>query len=282
MILIADSGSTKTEWALIKQKNDIEIFLTSGINPFFQSPGEIANLLLKERFLDHPTEVKSVFFYGAGCANEEKCQLVKEGISNVVRSIHIEIGSDLLAAAHALCQSNPGIACILGTGLNSCYYDGSKIIQNVSPLGYILGDEGSGAVIGKLLIADILKKQIPQSVINLFFDTYRVTQAELLDRVYKQPFPNRYLAQFTKFISSNIHIGELENLVIHSFSNFITRNLLQYPDVATQSIHFTGSIAYHFKEQLEKTLAQHHLSLGTIEKAPMQNLIQYHLQNEKW
>jgi hypothetical protein len=116
----------------------------------------------------------------------------------------------------------------------------------------------------------------------LFFDTYRVTQAELLDRVYKQPFPNRYLAQFTKFISSNIHIGELENLVIHSFSNFITRNLLQYPDVATQSIHFTGSIAYHFKEQLEKTLAQHHLSLGTIEKAPMQNLIQYHLQNEKW
>ncbi len=152
-------------------------------------------------------------------------------------------------------------------------------MQNVSPLGFILGDEGSGAVIGKQLIADILKKQLPPSVIKLFFDTYRVTQAELLDKVYKQPFPNRYLAQYTRFIAANIHIAELETLITNAFSNFVMRNLMQYDKLAEQPIHFTGSVAFHFEEQLEKVLAKFQLKLGTIEKAPIQNLIKYHLHN---
>ncbi|MGV8828978.1 MAG: ATPase [Breznakibacter sp.] len=279
MVLIADSGSTKTEWTLINDRNETETFITPGINPFYQNPQEISDILLKEHFNDHPTSVKAIYFYGAGCANEEKCNLVKEGLASAIHSEYIEIGSDLLAAAHALCQDQPGIACILGTGSNSCYYDGAKIAQNVSPLGFILGDEGSGAVIGKQLIADILKKQLPQHIIELFFETYQVTQAELLDRVYKQPFPNRYLAQYTKFISKNINVPELEQLVVNGFNGFITRNINQYAQARTHQIHFTGSLAHHFRTQLAKALKQQGLLLGKIEQAPMQNLIKYHLQN---
>ncbi len=279
MILIADSGSTKTEWTLIDGQGRTETFITPGINPFYQNPQEISDILLKEHFHDHPTKVEAIYFYGAGCANEEKCNLVKTGLSGAIDSKYIEIGSDLLAAAHALCQDQPGIACILGTGSNSCYYDGTKIIQNVSPLGFILGDEGSGAVIGKQLIADILKKQLPQTVIDLFFETYQVTQAELLDRVYKQPFPNRYLATYTKFISKNISIPELEQLVVNGFNNFITRNIKQYNQAQSHQIHFTGSIAHHFRVQLAMALEQQGFLLGKIEQAPMQNLIKYHLQN---
>lgn len=279
MILIADSGSTKTEWIALDDNGIQTTIFTAGINPFYQTAKEITESLLKEEIGSRLVEVDDIFFYGAGCATEEKCNIVKEGLEGAFRFNIAHIASDLMAAALALCQSESGIACIIGTGSNSCYYDGSSIVHNVSPLGYILGDEGSGAVLGKQLIADILKKQLPAQVIELFFDTYRVTQAELMESIYRQPFPNRYLAQYTRFLKANIHESALEKIVTNGFDSFIRRNLLQYKQIYKLPVHFTGSVAHHFEHQLRERMDAYSLSTGHIEQAPMQRLISYHLQH---
>ncbi|HEX3006010.1 MAG TPA: ATPase [Bacteroidales bacterium] len=220
------------------------------------------------------------FFYGAGCSNQKQ-EIVINALKQVFPASQIFVGSDLLGAARSLCQNNSGIACILGTGSNSCFYDGKDIVSHVSPLGYILGDEGSGAVIGKKLVSDILKNQLPEQVSQLFFENYKVDVNSILDSAYKQPFPNRYFAQFTRFISENIQIPELENIVIESFDDFITRNVLQYEQVRSTKISFTGSVAYYFKSQLEKSLKKFGLKPSVITKAPLDDLIEYHNKNLK-
>ncbi len=279
MILIADSGSTKTEWSLIEKDKSFKSLITSGINPFYQDTLDIVNTLQSELTSYIIPNPGHIYFYGAGCSNPEKINLVINALRQVFPSGNIFAGSDLLGATRSLCQSMPGIACILGTGSNSCYYDGKEIIHHVPPLGYMLGDEGSGAALGKKLIADILKHQLPQPIINLFFDTYRVSPEEILDKVYNDSFPNRYLAQYTKFLSQNIHIAEIEDLVIKSFNEFICRNILQYKQSSSAVIHFTGSIAYYFKSQLSKSLKAYHLNEGRITMTPSPDLIKYHLQN---
>jgi len=277
MILIADSGTTKTEWCVITDEGTSVTLLTSGINPFYQEAENISAILQKE--FTAAKKFDSIYFYGAGCINQEKQDIVKKSLMQVFDASHIFIGTDLLAAAHSLCQDQPGVVCIMGTGSNSCYYDGSEIVANVSPLGFILGDEGSGAVLGKKLISDVFKKQLPQSLINEFFETYHTTAAEILENVYKKPFPSRYLANYTKFLSKNIKHPEIENIVISSFREFVTRNLLQYPGIERTPIHFTGSIAFHFEVQLRKAIEEQHLILGNIERAPMNGLIRYHNNN---
>jgi len=278
MILIADSGTTKTDWCLIGDQEALEKVVTSGINPFYQEAENISAILQKE--FTSIKKFKAIYFYGTGCINQEKKDIVKKGLLQVFEAEEIFIGSDLQAAAHSLCQDQPGFACILGTGSNSCYYNGSEIVANVSPLGFILGDEGSGAVLGKKLIGDVLKKQLPQSLINEFFETYNITAAEILENVYKKPFPSRYLANYTKFLSENIKHPEIENIVISSFREFVTRNLLQYPGIDRNPIHFTGSIAFHFEVQLRNVIEEQHLILGNIERAPMNGLIRYHNNKE--
>jgi N-acetylglucosamine kinase-like BadF-type ATPase len=274
MILIADSGATKTEWRLIDGLGTNEKMITSGINPFYQDSENIALILRSE--ISVPQQLDAVYFYGTGCINEEKQNVVKAGLTQVLDSATYFFGSDLLGAAYSLCQDQPGIACILGTGSNSCYYNGNEIASNVSPLGFILGDEGSGGVLSKKLISDVLKKQLPQPLIDDFFETYQITYAEILENVYKKPFPNRYLANYTKFLSKNIEHLEIQNIVINGFSDFVTRNLLQYPDIEKLPVHFTGSIAFHFEAQLRNVIEGQHLKLGRIERAPMDGLIQYH------
>ena len=274
MILIADSGTTKTEWCIITDNGTTESLVTSGINPFYQEAENISSILQRE--FTAAKNFDSIYFYGAGCINQEKQDIVRKSLLQIFETSNIFIGSDLLAAAHSLCQDQPGVACILGTGSNSCYYNGRDIVINVSPLGFILGDEGSGAVLGKKLVGDILKKQLPQILINEFFETYHTTAAEILENVYKKPFPSRYLANYTKFLSKNINHPEIENIVIESFREFVTRNLLQYPGIERTPIHFTGSIAFHFEVQLRKAIEEQHLILGNIERAPMNGLIKYH------
>jgi len=182
----------------------------------------------------------------------------------------------LLGAARSLCQHEAGIACILGTGSNSCFYDGSQIVNNISPLGFILGDEGSGAVMGKKLVADVLKKQLPEHIIHAFFETYSFTLAEIVHAVYRQAFPNRFLAQFTRFLAQHIQEPEIEHLVVHSFNEFISRNVLQYPEARQMPIYFTGSVAFHFSDQVKQSLANYGLSLAGIVKNPIEQLVAYH------
>lgn len=279
MILVADSGSTKTEWKIINDGTTGDSKFSTGINPFFLSGDEIYILLKKELEDIAGTSFASVYFYGTGINSPAKADVVRGAIEKFVSSESTYIGSDLLGAARSLCLNEPGIACIMGTGSNSCYYDGTKIAANVSPLGYILGDEGGGAVLGRKLVAAVLKKQVPKDVIEKFFEAYNLTPADILENVYMKPFPNRFLGQFARFISVNISIPEIEYIVTSSFDEFIKRNILQYPESKKLPVHFTGSIAYHFWSYLEDRLIKHNLLPGIVTLTPMENLIRYHIIN---
>ena len=182
----------------------------------------------------------------------------------------------MLAAARGVCGHESGIACILGTGSNSCAYDGNKIVKNVSPLGFILGDEGSGAVLGKLLVGDILKNQMPKKVIDRFFEKYNLTSAEIIDRVYRQPKPNTFLASFVPFLGENIGEPCIYNLVEESFRSFLRRNVRQYDGWDRLPIGFNGSIAKIYREPLEEALKEEGMHLGRIVQAPMEGLVEYH------
>ena len=275
MILIADSGSTKAEWVILPDQGMADTIFTSGINPFYQDSSQIA-LQLQHEFTLGQKNFEAIHFYGAGCINPEKEEIVRKALSQVFEAPDIFVGSDLLAAARSLCQDLAGIACILGTGSNSCYYNGTEIIDHVSPLGFILGDEGSGAVLGKKLISDVLKNQLPKVLIDAFFEEYPAKAAEIMENVYKQPYPSRYLAGFTRFLSKKIERPEIENIVLQGFRDFVMRNLMKYDRVNEIPVHFTGSIAFHFEAQLRKVFKEQHLDLGKIEQAPMNGLIAYH------
>ncbi|MDA3868024.1 MAG: ATPase [Salinivirgaceae bacterium] len=276
MLLIADSGSTKTTWSILNKNLEDTIFIeTSGINPFYQNTTEIYKVLEQE-FNSDTKEIDAIWFYGAGCANNSTKKTVGDALKQFFSAKEIHIESDLMAAARALCGDKEGIACILGTGSNSCHYDGINILANVPPLGFILGDEGSGAVIGKQFLADILKNQMPKELTQKFFTTFKTDTAEILNHIYKQPFPNRYAAGFTRFIAENISHPELHKLVKSSFDRFLERNVLQYPKASSLPIHFTGSIACVFKPILEESLTKHQLTCGRILKAPMKGLIEFH------
>jgi glucosamine kinase len=279
MILVADSGSTKTEWKIIRDGKPGESLFSAGINPYFLPVDDIHLLLRNELSELEGVSFEKIYFYGTGCNSEAKNNVVREAINRFCKAGEVFIGTDLLGAARSLCQGNPGIACIMGTGSNSCYYDGKSIAANVSPLGYILGDEGGGAVLGRKLVSAVLKKQVPGEVVDLFFETYRITPSEILEKVYMKPFPNRFLGQFAKFISANIHIKELQEIVNTSFEEFIIRNILQYPESGRFPVHFTGSISINFRPFLEKLLLNHDLIPGRFTLSPMADLINYHLFN---
>jgi len=276
MILIADSGSTKTDWCLVENRKIIQRVFTKGINPFYQTDSEIRfeieqNLAPQLQGFD----IDRIYFYGAGCSFPEKKAMVSNALDHVFVHTLIEVQSDLLGAARGLLLNKKGIACILGTGSNSCHYDGNEIVSNVSPLGYMLGDEGSGAVLSKIFVADCLKNQVSESLKNAFFDKYKLTPALILENIYKKPFPNRYLAQFTPFLSENINQKEIYNVVYKGFVAFFERNVHQYPYQELET-SFVGSVAYHLKEALELAAQNCRVKIGKIEKSPMEGLVEYH------
>lgn len=277
MKLIADSGSTKTHWRLIKENSEAQEFFSKGINPFYQTTSEISLELSSDLLpqIVEPEKITEIHFYGAGCSFPEKKKTVNDALQTFFPTCTIEVESDLLGAARSLFQREKGIACILGTGSNSCYYNGTEIEQNVSPLGFILGDEGSGAVLGKLLVADCLKNQIPENLKDAFFKKYNFTAAEILENVYRKPFPNRFLAQFTPFLAENIEEPYVFNLVYDAFDSFICRNVLQYT-IENEKVGFTGSVAYHFRDVLEIVTSERQLDILKIEKNPISGLIQFH------
>ena len=277
MILLADSGSTKTDWCLVDQKNSVTKVRTAGINPFFQSSEEIANELATHLVPHLPTtHLDSVYFYGAGCT-KEKSPIVAEALKKqfeITRAC--EVATDMLAAARGLCGHQPGIACIMGTGSNSCAYDGKDITKNVSPLGFILGDEGSGAVLGRTLVGDVLKNQLPKDIVEAFHVEYGLSNADIIDHVYRQKFPNRFLASFVPFLAKHIENKAIFDLVKENFRRFLVRNVKQYQGWEHLPIGFVGSIAYYFQQPLKEALEAEHMTIGKTIQAPMEGLIAYH------
>lgn len=276
MNLIADSGSTNTHWCLVQNGEVVNEIITDGINPFYQTDMEIIALLddqLIPKLVN--IDIDCIYFYGAGCSFPDKKILVSRALVRFFGNSMIEIQSDLLGAARSLFQHEKGIACILGTGSNSCYYNGKEIEQNVSPLGFILGDEGSGAVLGKLFIADCLKNQLPVELKEKFLTCYELTPEMILENVYKKPFPNRYLAQFTPFLLENIEEPSIFNLVYDSFDAFLIRNVMQYPLDDIQ-IGFVGSVAYYFRDTIEIVASERRIIISDIVQNPMNGLVKYH------
>ncbi|MDB4582234.1 ATPase [Draconibacterium sp.] len=276
MILIADSGSTKTSW-VCTDGNKKQFLQTKGINPFFRNSEDIFQELNNTNLASLSDKVTAIHFYGAGIINEEKANVVILALSKLFPKATFDAQSDLLASAHATLGKTEGIACILGTGSNSCLYDGGKIIAHVPPLGFILGDEGSGSALGRKLVGDYLKGIMPNDLKATFKNKFDFNYAEYLERVYKKEKPNKFLASFVPFLTENLEQEYSHNLINQAFEEFVQRNILQYDGFEKMKISFVGSIAFYFREQLELVLTKNKLKLGVIMKEPLEGLLRYHL-----
>ena len=274
-ILIADSGATKTDWCVAQKGEIVHRFTGKGISPIYQTEDEIA-LEIEQNvypvFKDRP--INAVYFYGSGCIPEKE-DIVRHAIHRYFSAPSIEVYSDLIAAAHALCGHTAGIACILGTGSNSCEWDGEQIINHVPPLGLILGDEGSGAVLGKRLVSDALKNRLSPGLKEKLLDRYGLDQATIIDKVYRQPFPSRFLAGLSPFILEHIHDESIRNIVDSCFSDFFERNVMQY-DFRKNCVNFVGSIAFHYAPYLKEVAAEKGITIGKIVASPMEGLVEYY------
>ncbi len=278
MIILAESGSTKTEWCLVDRQGIAEHFLSDGINPFFQTRKEISRLIrlqLPQTFFK--TKVSAIYFYGAGCSSIEKKSVVKASLEAQFKTPSV-IESDLLGSARALFQDEAGIACILGTGSNSCFYDGTNIAKNVKSLGYILGDEGSGASLGKAFLSDCLKGLAPKDLIDPFYKKYKIDPDEIMDYVYSKPFPNRLLSVLSFFLYEHLEHPYVNNLVRRNLRSFFERNILQY-EYTEYPIRFVGSVAKMYSFILREIAQELGIYIDAIIENPIKGLIEYHREN---
>ncbi len=285
--LIADSGSTKTTWNLLDADNGHPLteVTTKGLNPYFQTELECKDelslsLLPALQPYWSAADCQKVHFYGAGCT-AEKCAQVQHALCSVLclDLQQVEVQSDMTGAARGVCGRKAGIACIIGTGSNSCLYDGERVVSNVSPLGYILGDEGSGAVMGRLFVGSVLKNQLTPGLKEEFLTAQRLTPADIIERVYRQPLPNRFLASLSPFICSHLHDETVRTLVMDSFRSFFKRNVLQYVGYDTLPIGFVGSVAYHYRDIINEVANEFHLHIGHFLQSPMEGLMIFHQSN---
>ena len=278
MKLIAESGSTRTEWALVEDNHLVQRVFTEGLNPFFQTRREISRsvrLGLPESFFKK--KLDQVYYYGAGCSSYEKKNIL--GASLVAQfKTPIQVESDLLAAARGLFKCEAGIACILGTGSNSCFYDGKIIVKNVKSAVYILGDEGSGAVLGKLFLADLLKGLAPKELANEFHEKFRISVNDVMESVYNLPFPNRFLGTIAYFLGDYMDNEYVYNLLTNNLRSFFNRNVCQY-DYINYPIRFVGSLAYAYPDILQEVAQEFGVEIDVIEETPMNGLIEFHSMN---
>lgn len=275
--LIADSGATKCEWCVLDNGKKAKTIITQGISPYFLTGPQITELLEKELIPKlKKFQVKEVFFYGTGLANPKNVTIVKSVLKKLFPTAKTEVQNDLLAAARALCGKNKGVACILGTGANSCFYNGKKMVKNSPGLGYVLGDEGSGAYLGKKVIQYYLYNTYDEELRASFEKKFQVTTMEILENVYKKPLANRYLASFAIFLAENRGHYMIENIIEDGLNDFFFTHLYKYRESWTHPIHFVGSIAFGFKDVLKDLCNTYELELGRVLKAPMQGLIEYH------
>lgn len=274
--LIADSGATKAEWCLLDGKKKKTIY-TQGLSPYFLSAEQITAIInseLKGKLKDtHPDEVH---FYGTGCSNPGNVKSVKKAIAKSFPGAAITVNTDLLGAAKALCGDDKGIACILGTGSNSCYYNGKIVAKNSPGLGYVLGDEGSGAYLGKKVVQYYLYNTFDADLMDRFNAEFNTTKTDILDAVYKKPLPNRYLASFTMFLAENRGHFMIENIIEDGINDFFFNHICKYTESWKLPIHFAGSVAYGFKDVIKDMCSSYELELGTIIKKPMDGLTVYH------
>ncbi len=280
MIIIADGGSTKTNWCLVTDEGKKVYFNTEGYNPYFSGTDYIINSLDETLPTDlQREEITEVNYYGAGCSTDEMRKIVEEAMKVVFKKAKVFIGHDLLAAARALLGNNEGFAAILGTGTNTCLYDGKQITHNIDSGAYILGDEGSGCYIGKKLLTDYLRGYMPEAVRKNFWETYKLTPDDINEIVYTKPRANRFCASFSKFVyDNNVHIEYSRNLVRTSFEDFFRNLVTHYPDYQRYTFNCIGSVGYNFRNVLEELVVENGMVVGNIIRSPIDNLVKFHLE----
>jgi glucosamine kinase len=273
--LIADSGATKAEWCLVRNGRKKTLF-TQGISPYFLGTEQIVALLQEELAKKIKTPVEVLHYYGTGCANPDNARSVKKALQQVFPGAKITVNTDLMAAARAVCGDQKGIACILGTGSNSCYYNGRTIARNSPGIGYVLGDEGSGAYLGKKVVQYYLYNTFDEDLRARFDARFSTSAVEILDQVYKKPLPNRYLAGFTLFLAENRGHYMIENIIEDGLNDFFFQHLCKYPEVWKHPVSFVGSVAHGFEDVLRSLCASYEFELGRVMKNPMEGLVAYH------
>lgn len=277
MIIIADGGSTKTSWCLITESNSKVYFNTEGYNPYFSDTPTIITSLQKNLPENLQKEsLTEVYYYGAGCSTPENNEIVAAAMRAVFTKARVTVGHDLLAAARALLGIDAGFAAILGTGTNTCYYDGNQVTMNIDSLGYFLGDEGSGSHLGKRLVRDYMRGYLPEGMSKIFRDTYELDNEAIYDHLYNKPLPNRFLASFSKFLYENNNFSYSREVVKESFDAFFKNLVCHYPGYQEHTFNCVGSVAYNFRDVLEEVSLENGMEMGTIIRSPIDNLVYYH------
>ena len=280
MILIADSGSTKCDWALIDEKgNRLCDFQTMGLNPYFHDEDTIENAILANAdFAAHANEVNQIFFYGAGSSTIEMCTIMKNGLTRVFKNADILVDHDLVGSAMSTYDGEPCIACILGTGSNSCFFDGKEVHEEIPSLAYILGDEASGSYFGKILLQEYFYKKLPADLLAAFEAKYAPTKEEIISRIYREPNANVYLAGFMKFIGEHRDHPHIQNWVTKGMIHFINIHVKCFANWKEVPVHFVGSIGHYFESCLQEAAAETGIRLGRIVRKPIDGLVQYHVR----
>jgi glucosamine kinase len=282
MILIADSGSTKTDWRLIDEQKQIHQYATQGISPYFHTQEQIAEIIRLELVPQLKGEISSlqIFFYGTGCQAEDKKQVVKDALLSVFKNASAEIQSDMLGAARALCGQNEGMVAILGTGMNTCFYDGKEIVENKFSSGYILGDEGSGAHIGKTVVQAYLNDELPKALAERFYERFKLSKNDIIDAVYRKPMPNRFLSSFSKFVYQNLKEQYIIDLTANCFEQFFDKHICKYSKHKQVKLSCVGSVAFYYSNILRAVAITKEVNIDKIVETPIAGLTLYHLGEE--
>jgi glucosamine kinase len=275
-VLIADSGATKCEWCLITNGKKKTVF-TQGISPYFLNGGQVQAIVLNE-LLPHlkKAPVLEVFYYGTGCGNPGNVKMIKSALKKTFKEAKISVDLDLIGAAKAACGNKPGIVSILGTGSNSCYFNGKKMVKNSPGIGYILGDEGSGAYLGKKVIQYYLYDTFDEELMYKFDQKYGIDRTIILEKIYRQPLANRYLATFSLFLAENRGHYMVENIIEDGLNDFFFQHLCKYGESWKLPIHFVGGISFGFRDVIKELCQSYEFELGSILKNPMEGLVKYH------
>jgi glucosamine kinase len=275
--LIADSGATKAEWCLLKGKKK-KIFFTTGISPYLMNTEQIVKMLNKELKPAIKKEaIAEIYFYGTGCANPDNVKSIRKALKEVFSTAKkVNVDTDIMGAARGVCGKTKGIACILGTGSNACYYNGSRILKSSPGLGYVLGDEGSGAYMGRKVIQHFLYNTFEGELMTKFDNKFKTSRLEILDKVYRQPLPNKYMASFAMFLSENRGHYMIENIIEDSFNDFFFNHIYKFKESWQHPVNFVGGVSFAFKDVLKELCSGYGLQLGRIMKNPMEGLVEYH------
>ena len=276
MILVADSGSTKTEWVILDNGKEILRTETIGLNPYFVDEGTIIATIENSDLVPYFKKIHQLDFFGAGCSNEEKRTWLETVFQKCFSKASITIATDIEGAVKATSNGAPCIVCILGTGSTFRVFDGKNIQRKYSSLSYVLGDEGSGTYIAKALLRGVFYKNFSKKLQEAFFKAYPMDSEELLHNVYKVPQANRYLASFVPFCKEHIEDPQIEAIVINAFEQFYLEHLAKLEETSSYPVHFVGSIAFHFKSQLEKVAEKYGFTVGNIMQKPLTSIVKHY------